>query len=187
MKRIDVAVGTRFGCLKVLSRAKNSKDNRVRYRCICDCGTIKLVRSQHLRRGNTVSCGKCFLWKKAAGDKYSFSYLFKGYKSKAKQRNLAFELDEEQFRNITSANCWYCNAPPSKPSVRKDRYKYWKIYVYNGVDRLDSSLGYILGNCVPCCTICNRMKLDHSEYDFLEHIRKIANYKLELYPDTEAW
>ena len=47
----------------------------------------------------------------------------------------------------------------------------------NGIDRIDSTQGYELINSVPCCTICNRMKLDHSKMDFLTHIQKILNFQ----------
>ena len=32
---------------------------------------------------------------------------------------------------------------------------------------------YVNDNCVPCCATCNRMKLDKSGPDFLQHIRRV--------------
>lgn len=46
----------------------------------------------------------------------------------------------------------------------------------NGIDRIDSTKGYSADNCVPCCSKCNRMKLDHSIEDFKNHISKIYNH-----------
>jgi 5-methylcytosine-specific restriction endonuclease McrA len=34
-----------------------------------------------------------------------------------------------------------------------------------GIDRVDNSIGYTPDNCVPCCTQCNRIKLDHLTYE----------------------
>lgn len=49
--------GHRFGRLVVLERVENSPANKARWRCVCDCGTVKIVVSGSLRNGNTVSCG----------------------------------------------------------------------------------------------------------------------------------
>lgn len=43
----------------------------------------------------------------------------------------------------------------------------------NGIDRINSNKGYEKDNCVSCCPICNRMKLDLSLEDFYAHIEKI--------------
>lgn len=39
-------------------------------------------------------------------------------------------------------------------------------FKYNGVDRVDNSIGYTDDNCVSCCKICNNSKsaLDLSEW-----------------------
>lgn len=52
--------------------------------------------------------------------------------------------------------------------------KGWKS-AYNGVDRINSTDGYSISNCVPCCETCNKMKLDYDQHDFLEHVKKITN------------
>ena len=49
----------------------------------------------------------------------------------------------------------------------------YKDFLYNGIDRKDNNIGYIIENCVSCCGICNRMKMDMSYDDFLNHIRLI--------------
>ena len=59
------------------------------------------------------------------------------------------------------------------------RYKERDGVKYNGVDRINSSDGYIADNCVPCCETCNRMKMDHDLHDFLEHVKKIVIHVFE--------
>lgn len=49
--------GQRFGKLLVLERADNTWDGRVRWKCKCDCGTIKEITGEALRRGDSMSCG----------------------------------------------------------------------------------------------------------------------------------
>lgn len=56
--RFQDLTGQRFGKLTVISRAENSKDNHVMWICLCDCGiTTKPIRANHLKNGNTTSCG----------------------------------------------------------------------------------------------------------------------------------
>lgn len=49
--------GHRFGKLVVISREGNTRAWVSTWRCVCDCGNIKVVRGVHLRRGSVVSCG----------------------------------------------------------------------------------------------------------------------------------
>jgi len=50
-------MGQRFGRLTVVSRAENSKQCQARWNCVCDCGGKTTTTGQHLRDGNTKSCG----------------------------------------------------------------------------------------------------------------------------------
>lgn len=78
----------------------------------------------------------------------------------AKRRKLSVSIDFSEFEILTSQLCFYCKGfSPEK--------------TYCGLDRIDSNLSYASNNVVPCCSICNRMKLNHSISDFVEHIRKI--------------
>lgn len=54
---INDLTGQRFGKLQVTDRASNNKHGCAVWRCICDCGTEKLVSGNHLVTGNTASCG----------------------------------------------------------------------------------------------------------------------------------
>lgn len=49
-KKINLT-GQRFGRLIVL------EDSGAKWKCLCDCGNVKDVRSSGLRSGNTKSCG----------------------------------------------------------------------------------------------------------------------------------
>jgi len=98
---------------------------------------------------------------------------FLAYKAGAVKRNLNFELTEEQFAELTKQNCVYCG---SEPREVKKRPKDFVFRMMNGIDRVDPSIGYVLTNCLPCCKICNYMKLDMSQADFLIHINKIVTF-----------
>ncbi len=82
---------------------------------------------------------------------------YKIYMNNAIKRNYIFELTFEEFTNLTSSNCYYCNSSPE-----------------NGVDRLDNNLGYIIENCVPCCTMCNIMKNKYSFSTFIDQCKLIS-------------
>jgi hypothetical protein len=49
--------GKRYGRLLALKPAGTSNDGRALWQCVCDCGTVKLVRGKHLRSGAIQSCG----------------------------------------------------------------------------------------------------------------------------------
>lgn len=40
---------------------------------------------------------------------------------------------------------------------------------FNGIDRVDSSVGYIFANCVSCCWNCNDLKSNNS-LEMLEEV-----------------
>ena len=99
----------------------------------------------------------------------SLNARYKKYELGAKKRKLAFELSKEEFDEITKRPCFYCEEFSDECNG----------VPYNGVDRIDSSEGYIRNNCVPCCEMCNRMKLDYDLYEWLKHIKKIADTLFE--------
>lgn len=50
-------IGKRFGRLIVIKKVGTTKDNRVIWRCKCDCGNESDVITTALTSGNTTSCG----------------------------------------------------------------------------------------------------------------------------------
>lgn len=71
MKNFKDITGKRFGRLTVIERADNYKDGSAMWKCRCDCGVVKIIKSYSLRTGTTVSCG-CYKREKAieTGTKY---------------------------------------------------------------------------------------------------------------------
>jgi len=49
--------GQRFGRLSAVEVADKSADGCYRWKCLCDCGNVVIVRSRGLITGNTKSCG----------------------------------------------------------------------------------------------------------------------------------
>lgn len=96
--------------------------------------------------------------------------------TESKKKGLKSDLPFDRFLELIHRPCLYCGKENS--NNYKYPYKYGTTqYRYNGIDRLDSSLGYTVDNCVPCCGTCNKMKLRLSKDDFLTHIEDIHKHQ----------
>lgn len=187
---LDLA-GQRFGRLVALEPFENLTNRRKTWKCKCDCGNIKNVATNHLRDGATKSCG-CLRTElgtvrlqrhiKNNGSSRKGEYgqsnkvrLYLSYRRQARKRNIEFLLSQEEFIGITSKNCYYCGIEPM--TITKGEGTFGQ-YVHNGIDRMNSNIGYVLDNCVPCCWMCNRAKLDSSLDEFLSWIDRLVERKL---------
>ncbi len=179
-KHIDL-IGEQFGRLKVIS--ENSRNQRgVVWNCKCDCGNDKIVSGVDLRKGKTKSCGCLFdevskvnlkiahTTNKLEYGMASFNQVWYRYNSHARHRNLTFELTKDEFKNFTKQNCYYCGVEPKQIQTSLGMNG---EYIYNGVDRIDSNLGYNMGNCVACCGRCNEAKMSENQTDFINWIEKV--------------
>jgi hypothetical protein len=54
---------------------------------------------------------------------------------------------------------------------------------YGGIDRKDNTIGYVVGNVVPCCIVCNRAKMDLPYEAFLAWLGRVTAYQM-LSPET---
>ena len=147
--------------------------------CKCDCGGEKVVSASGLRKTKgTRSCGCSWReWKGSpAGravqfkDGTPFRVVLKEYQRGARERGLSWELSDEQFKEITALPCHYTGIIPSTKKVGKSGEE----FVYSGIDRVDSTIGYTPENCVPCCTDVNFMKRNLPLDRFIELCNKVA-------------
>ena len=84
------------------------------------------------------------------------------YIKNCRQKKREFSLSEVEFCSIIKQPCYYCG------SIEKV-----------GVDRIDSKIGYVEGNCLPCCWNCNHLKNDLPIEVFYSQVKKIySNLKL---------
>ncbi len=174
-------VGYRYGRLIVIERASDKKHGVTKWICKCECGRMTTVRSQHLRSGATRSCGclksECDKARALPEGEAAMRALYRQYKRNAKQRNRAWELTEEQFRELTSSCCHYCGREPQQIT----RWSHYNgDYAYNGIDRKDNEQGYIFDNVVPSCSECNFLKVRRDYSRFLEQVERIANHRLGM-------
>lgn len=163
------------------------KENKAIYwNCICECGTERKVDGSSIKRLKSTSCGcqhKTILTDNTFALKNKgesgFNTLYSGYRGGARRRGLEFLLTKDEFAKLTKDACFYCRSLPSSSIVNygphmKDRNIEHSKYIFNGIDRIDSSIGYIHGNVVTCCKTCNLMKGTLSKRDFIEQCKKIS-------------
>lgn len=173
-----------FGKLLVKSRdyTKIGQERGSFWICVCECGNFKSVSRHSLINHGTRSCG-CLQKEKA---KARFlpelgaqkNAWLKKYKNRAKKDNCVFEFKDEEFFYLCAQNCYYCDEPPSE----RNTYVYSRKggseirYKANGIDRVDPKNGYTKTNTVPCCTVCNLMKTDKSQEEFINKALAIAEF-----------
>lgn len=176
---IDEYLGKKFGMLTIIKflHFKEYKNSRQPvYKCLCECGNTTESGLWNLKRPNISSCG-CFLSKSRSFENgvASFNALFSAYRDSARKRGHSFSISKEYFKNIVDSDCEYCGSNPSNIHTTKNNTG---DYVYNGIDRVDNSIGYKEGNCVACCIICNRAKSTLSLEDFKNWISKLVKKNL---------
>lgn len=164
--RIDLT-GKKFNKLTVIEYACTEKKAAV-WKCLCECGNYKLVRTGNLLNGHTKSCG-CFKKKLPFGQAAKHGLYWK-YKSHANTRNKNFRLARKTFLAMTSQNCYYCGVEPKQVFIDKRSNGFYR---YNGLDRVNNLKGYSKLNCVPCCALCNTWKGALSQKEFLIRVNKI--------------
>jgi hypothetical protein len=168
----------RFTRLKVIKKV--NKRGASRYLCLCDCGKECVVDGRSLTRKSTKSCGclsnEFFRTHNYNGLDLGVSVrntIIHSYKGNAKAHNRIFCLTTEESCKLFKGNCFYCGLPPSTVGTHSHCRG---EYLYNGIDRVDSSLGYTPENCVSCCTMCNYKKRNDKLSDFIKWVRKVHNH-----------
>lgn len=92
----------------------------------------------------------------------SVSYRICALKHSAKKRSISLELTDERLEALMSNECFFCSSLCVHETL-------------NGVDRLDSSVGYTFENSVPCCSVCNYMKKCLDPLTFVKRCIQISS------------
>jgi len=185
-KNRDDLLGKTFGNLTVFNFEINDRHNLI-WLCNCSCGSNKVVRTigTSLKNGDVKSCG-CIRRNRLAFGENAFNRLYDTYRRRALKKDFPFSLSKEEFKIITSQNCFYCGIEP-KQKAPCSNTRFYGDYIYNGIDRIDSSKGYTQDNVVPCCGQCNVAKNNHSYEKFLNWVEKIHNNFsfIKIHKDSE--
>lgn len=138
-----------------------TKDN-----CVSCCEMCNIIKNDtvnddvYLKQVYHIVC-----YTKLVDDKKNYLNLFSNscssnYKcvtESANKRDIDFELSKNQFNFLKLQKCYLCG-------------KQTNDYHINGIDRLDSTIGYIFDNCISCCCTCNYLK---NKYDLKDFLRKL--------------
>lgn len=163
------------------------------WRVRCDCGNVKVLRGYSLNpSSNLQSCGCESAMSQAHGavkrrgyGETTMNFEYSVYRRAATSRGHV-PLSKPEWREMVLKPCAYCGGFDVRNyPVRRLKNKYldmgeeeaekYKVSM-NAIDRVDSSLGYVQGNMVPCCGMCNVMKMAHSREDFLAKVKQIHDY-----------
>lgn len=83
------------------------------------------------------------------------------YKCDAKRSGKEFDLDKKLFNQLVKKPCTYCGIHIPGHNL--------------GLDRVDSSIGYLPNNVVTCCPRCNFAKNHQTVDEFMERCLRIAH------------
>ena len=144
--------------------------------CKCECGATTEVTSNGLLSGNTTSCGcgradgKRAYELRVTSNRSIAGSIMAHMRQNATRRDLEWSLTEDEFNNLVTRPCKYCGIPPQN-TVRNVSQK-----KYHGLDRVDSSKGYVPGNVVSCCKRCNFAKHVQSLDEFKAHVKAMYDH-----------
>jgi hypothetical protein len=183
-KQLDI-IGLRYNMLIVIDKLESRDYGGYKKRmwlCKCDCGNTTKVNTGALTSNKIKSCG-CLTPTKSAENSIKSRYkrakqdggyrsVYVSYRSNAKSRNLEFNIEFDDAVKIMTSNCHYCGIEPSNIYMRS----YYNVK-YNGIDRVDNTIGYIKSNVVSCCKMCNIAKNNNTEIDFLNWSKRIAKHQ----------
>lgn len=174
MVRLDLK-GKKFNRLTVLDFSHIDKRGRTMWLCECSCGTVKILRGSEIKIGQIKSCGCLKDETIVKSNRIEFgestlNSIYASYRCRAINKKLEFSLTKEQFKSLITSECHYCGATPNL--VKKSKYNNGD-FNYLGIDRINSSEGYTIKNCVPCCLICNRAKNNLSYNEFISYLIRI--------------
>jgi len=152
----------------------DSRGRKFFLHCCKDCGKELYIRSDYVSK-HKMMCRSCFKKSNWRDDEFrekcsvshvghpcptklphgiaSFNMIYGSYKRGAKVRGIEFNLSKEDFKVITSQNCYYCGVPANQIFAPNNKARINGNYIYNGVDRKNPNSGYYKENVVPCCKI----------------------------------
>lgn len=170
--------GRRYGRLLVLERTTERKRNAWIWKCVCDCGSEVYASARYLQHGTLNSCGCIPRGRRPRYKMAGFAIQWNDYQRAAKKRGLRWELSAAQCWKLLKGRCHYCGIEPQRriSTIRRREWTRSPVFVCNGIDRVDSALGYTPTNCVPCCTACNRAKSSMTLADFKEWARRVYRH-----------
>ena len=164
--------GKSINDLKFIKLIGKNKHNCWLYKIECKCGIIFTSEGNDILSNKIKSCGCKFNanLKKKTEEEIKVNSLLSAYRASAKSRNIEFKLKAEDIKLLCFNKCFYCNEGYSNRRYLKP-YKFHILY--NGIDRVDNNVGYIIDNCRTSCYNCNQAKHQMIESSFYEWVENL--------------
>jgi hypothetical protein len=176
----EFQIGEKFNRWTIIEIINDPIDGKF-YRFKCECGEETIEKIYRILNESSKSCGcyqrdnrridgKLFPYQKPLNDHESFirsRWLI--YVRIDQEKNLYDEqkmIPFTEFLKLSKENCTYCGTEPQSNTEDSEN-----IFIFNGLDRVDNSLGHYHDNVVPCCFTCNRAKLDRNVDEFINWIK----------------
>lgn len=138
----------------------------------CECGSTRKGTLTDIKR--SLGCFSCRPKPKGQETKNGKNAVlnrhYERYVLNAHNRGIEFQLSPDEFERIVLMDCAYCGKPPKEKKYKQS------VLPLNGVDRINNSEGYLLKNCAPCCSQCNRAKFTYDASEFLEWVSRVHEY-----------
>lgn len=176
--------GERYGTLLVIQPSGDNymrpsvisgqlKRGERRWVCKCDCGSEVTLTTGSLNRSKNYDYCLHGTRRKQRKPGAARIRALREYQRSAQRRDYAWGLTDEEFFQLVSLDCFYCGGSPS--TVK--RTGPYEDFIYNGLDRMDNTLGYTLENVVTSCRTCNLAKRDMSFEDFIAYLDRITEHR----------
>lgn len=160
----ELQVGARFGDLVILGRSEErSSVGQLLWNYECQvCKGVGSKTVSDLNRGRISCLTGCRLKQEML---VPVKAVYGNMRRGAVERGHEWGLSFEEVQSMISQDCHYCGARPSnywfKEGARQSLF-------YNGIDRVDNSVGYLPENCVTACKFCNLAKSRFPVQEFLD-------------------
>ena len=170
-------------CLIKIREKDTEEHNKKRDAGLClGCGCEITEPVAGLRKSMVQRCEQCYAKlrevESGRGERHrsykqerktNITTHYQVYARSAALRNKRFEITIEEFSELVNSRCKYCDYYDETEAI--------------GIDRVDSSDGYVSGNVVPCCGKCNIMKNDIPVDEFIVQITNIYKNYIEPLAD----
>jgi hypothetical protein len=173
-KKLDLT-NKKFDKLLVISFS-HIQNGKTFWKCLCDCNNETIVCGAELKRGHVKTCGcRLGIYNTLDAKILGGNNIFHIYKHSSFKRNIEFNLSLLQVHKFIYDKCHYCGSVPCT-EYKITTVKSKPIVYYNGIDRIDSSIGYYDTNCVTACKTCNYAKREMSYDEFVAWIGRLIKF-----------